>query len=480
MDTISKLKPKAHLLNSLRVRIFLIVVLLLAGALLILNLYPVQIVRQQMVSAAQQDLLGRVSSLSMTLGDFSTLSSDNVHTAVTVLDVTQYTRILVVDARGVVLYDNERAAPLLGKLCLFPEIVSALSGNESFTCIYTDTSFGSYAAAPIMHAGQSGVVYLYHNVPENAALLADIRTNLLNISLAVALLVGFFLLLFGVRFGRRFNVLLRGIEDMSSGDYARKIALPGRDELSEIAQKFNSMGSRLAETETMRRQFVSDASHELKTPLASIKLLSDSMVQNPHISAADMREFAGDIGDEITRLSRITEGLLNLSRMEALPGAERRMCDLAQTVQRSAQLLQGTAALYDVSIVLHMSGDYPVRSNPDGMQHIVFNLMENAVKYNRPGGHVWVTLHYQSGFIVLAVKDDGIGIPAEDLSQIYERFYRVDKARSRGTGGTGLGLSIVHQWVQSLDCDITVRSTVGEGTEFRVQFPAYEANGRDD
>jgi len=475
LDIILRRNKKRRIVNSLRFKVVCSFVLLLVAALLILNIYPSAILKRQMINAAENDMMNRVTTLAAALESFSSLNADNIYTAVTVLDAMQYTRILVTNASGVVIYDSLRYSDMVGKLALFPEIVSALAENDVFTCEYTDESFEAHSAAPIVKDGVViGSAYFYNNDLENAMLLREVRGDILQISLLALAVTVIFLFFFAHSMGSRLNILLSGVRAVGKGDYDYQIRMTGADELSEIAQEFNDLGLQLNKTEAMRRQFVSDASHELKTPLASIKLLSDSILQTKNIREEDMREFVADIGDEIQRLTRITEGLLSLSRLDALPQVEMSCCDLKSTVQKCAELLRANAEIYEVTVELSVTGRYMVWGTSDGIYHIVFNLMENAIKYNKKGGKVSVTLYREGGKTVLSVKDTGIGIPAGDLGKIYERFYRVDKTRSRETGGTGLGLSIVNEWVENMDARIDVRSIYGEGTEFKVYFNTVE------
>jgi len=187
-----------------------------------------------------------------------------------------------------------------------------------------------------------------------------------------------------------------------------------------------------------------------------------------------MKEFASDIGEEIGRLTRITERLLSLSRLDALPEIRLVCCDMGKTVRKCAQVLAPTAALRKVKLKLNFEDDQLVCGTQDGVYHIAFNLMENAVKYNRDGGSVTVTFAREGDMVAVKVADTGIGIPEQELPRVYERFYRVDKARSRASGGTGLGLSIVKEWVDTLGGELRAESVYGEGTAFTVLLPAWK------
>ena len=281
------------------------------------------------------------------------------------------------------------------------------------------------------------------------------KGDIAKLSFAVTGVAALFIFVFTTSLRRRFDRVLEGVSQISRGNYDYRINMNGSDELGTIAREFDQMSAQLTKNEEIRRQFVSDASHELKTPLASIKLLCDSILQAKDIKTEEVREFLGDISDEIERLTRITEGLLYLSRMEngeSVGG----ICDLTHTVVKSSEMLRGSAGEYEVRFMLDMPESLYVSGNPDLIYQVVFNLMENA----------------DGGKVLLYVADTGIGIKEEELERIFDRFYRVDKMRSRQTGGTGLGLSIVGRCMEAIGGHIEVSSTYGEGSCFTVYFEA--------
>ena len=232
------------------------------------------------------------------------------------------------------------------------------------------------------------------------------------------------------------------------------------------------MTDRLQKTEALRRRFVSDASHELKTPLASIRLLTDSILQDPNMDGKITREFVSDIGEEAARLHRITEKLLILTKMDAAPPERREQVDFHLVVESVLHMLQPVARNHQITLCVHAQPLCIVEATTDDLYQIAFNLIENAIKYSLPGGIVTVTL---SGgeTVCLKVEDHGIGIPEEDLTRVFERFYRVDKARSREAGGTGLGLSIVQESVLRHGGTVTAAQRKEGGTCFTVVFPPY-------
>ena len=182
-----------------------------------------------------------------------------------------------------------------------------------------------------------------------------------------------------------------GIRTVRAGEYTHRISLPGHDELAQLADEFNQLTGRLQVTEEERRRFVSDASHELKTPLASIRLLTDSILQDENIDQATTREFVADIGEAADRLIRISQELLELNRLDEGRTLLREPVDLNAQVEKAVRLLQPLAESAQVTLETDLGEDCTVLCNTEDAIQILRNLMENAIKYNVPQGKVWVT-----------------------------------------------------------------------------------------
>lgn len=308
---------------------------------------------------------------------------------------------------------------------------------------------------------------------EQGALIQSLEGNIFAITLVLELAVIVFSLSFSSAFSNRLRRIMASMRIIREGDYTHKVKMGGNDELTVLGNEFNDLVSRLQISENKRRQFVSDASHELKTPLASIKLLTDSILQND-MDIETIHEFVTDIGNEADRLNRMSLKLLSLSRIESQSDGDCEIIDMAPTIEKVARMLSAIAAEHNITLGLELQEKCPILIIEDDLYQIVFNLVENGIKYNVPGGTLTVSLHRQEDNAVLKVTDTGVGIPADSLSHIFERFYRVDKARSRKSGGSGLGLSIVRSMVERNHGTIQVESSIGEGTTFTVTFPLFD------
>lgn len=224
--------------------------------------------------------------------------------------------------------------------------------------------------------------------------------------------------------------------------------------------------------ERNRREFTANVSHELKTPLQSI-MGSAELIENGLVKPEDMKDFSDRIYKEAARLLTLIEDIIRLSQLDENVELAWENLDIAKMASDTAALLRDTAEKKNVKINLDCEPTeiYGVRQL---YSEIIYNLCENAIKYNKDGGSVTVSTHPKNGGIELTVSDTGIGIPPEHRSRVFERFYRVDKSHSKATGGTGLGLSIVKHAVQYLGGQIDLTSRVGEGTKITVFFPNKE------
>lgn len=224
--------------------------------------------------------------------------------------------------------------------------------------------------------------------------------------------------------------------------------------------------------ERNRREFTANVSHELKTPLQSI-MGSAELIENGLVKPEDMKDFSDRIYKEAARLLTLIEDIIRLSQLDENVELAWENLDIAKMASDTAALLSDTAEKKNVKINLDCEPTeiYGVRQL---YSEIIYNLCENAIKYNKDGGSVTVSVHPKNGGIELTVSDTGIGIPPEHRSRVFERFYRVDKSHSKATGGTGLGLSIVKHAVQYLGGQIDLTSRVGEGTKITVFFPNKE------
>ena len=466
--------------RSLQLKFALTYLIIIAAVLILLNTYPV-LVSQDLVFRSKTSLLqSQASVIADTIARTESLTSESVRDYMEQLGYIGQFRVLVTDEFGLILYDSDELRFTEGRYAMLGEVSAALRGYNAAISSYQDGAFHSRAAVPVIYRDMTiGCVYLYERDTDQAQLLTDIQRNLTSISLVICVVVLIMSGFFSRVLTRRVGELLRAIRIVREGEYGHRVDIRGRDELSQLAGEFNQLTGRLQTTEEVRRRFVSDASHELKTPLASIRLLTDSILQTDGMDLDTVKDFVSDIGEEAERLTRISEKLLTLTRMDSAVAVETAPVEVAPVVEKVVHMLSPLAKESAVTVETCLEADCVVQATQDDLYQIAFNLVENAVKYNVPGGRVMVGLRAMGDLVLLTVEDTGVGIPEEDLPKVFDRFYRVDKARSRAAGGTGLGLSIVRDTARQHGGAVTVQRREEGGTCFQVAFPRWEDEGGD-
>ncbi|WP_124099347.1 ATP-binding protein [Ruminococcus sp. Marseille-P6503] len=226
-------------------------------------------------------------------------------------------------------------------------------------------------------------------------------------------------------------------------------------------------------SEQIRRDFSANVSHELKTPLTTIKGFGEMMENGIITGAEDIKKYGGTIYREAERLLYLINDIIRLSEIEEHANSESDQVDVLRTAQDVEEILQNKAYKHRVSVFVK-GENVVIKGNQSYMTELLLNLMDNAVKYNNDGGSVWVEVSRSGGNAVVVVRDNGIGIAEKDRERVFERFYRVDKSRSKQTGGTGLGLSIVKHIVAYHNGEIAISSSLGKGTEITVTIPVSE------
>ncbi len=284
--------------------------------------------------------------------------------------------------------------------------------------------------------------------------------------------VVFLAVILGIYLVKPFRKMSKSIDEIKTGYGEDALAIHDYTETEQICKKFNEMLGRMKVLDDSRQEFVSNVSHELKTPLTSMKVLADSLNSMEDAPIELYKEFMGDIGNEIDRETKIINDLLSLVKMDkSAADLNVTTLNINELLEQILKRLNPIAEKANVELVLESFR--PVTADVDEVKiTLAFtNLIENAIKYNREGGWVHVTLNADHQYFYLKVEDSGIGIPADSLEHIYERFYRVDKSHSREIGGTGLGLAITRNAVLMHRGAIKVFSTEGEGTIFNVRIP---------
>ncbi len=268
------------------------------------------------------------------------------------------------------------------------------------------------------------------------------------------------------------KTMTKSLNHVSEGYFDDKLEIRSFKEYEDMTDAVNNMLSKLNSMENSRQEFVSNVSHELKTPLTSIKILADSLVQQPEAPLEVYQEFLGDINAEIDRENRIITDLLELVKLDRKNGEMHiAMVSINELLEILMKRIKPIAQSHNVDMIYESHRKVDAEVDEVKLTLAISNLVENAVKYNKEGGWVKVTLDSDHRYFVVTVSDSGIGIPEESLNMIFDRFYRVDKMRARKTGGTGLGLSITKSVILMHNGQLKVESKEGEGTTFICKIP---------
>ena len=423
-----KLRSKA----TLQLKFSLSYILVIAAVLVLLNSYPLLVSQNLMVTSTQNGLKSTTKVIESALMGLEKLTKENVQAALEGLDESGATRVMVTNSAGLVLYDTRQGGNAVGKYALYSVVTVALRGQDASYCKYDGTAFLSRVATPVVYHNQIvGAVYAYDYDTEQAELLETFRHNLLIISLLIALLVAGLSIVLSRMLTRQISGLLQAIRHVREGAYSHRADASGTDEIAQIAAEFNSLTDRLQTTENARRRFVSDASHELKTPLAGIRLLTDSILQTDHMDEETTKEFVTDIGREAERLSRITENLLRLTRLDSgvvqqpypvavAPVMERVERMLHMVAQEKGVTISGTADEDAVALGYRRrcTSDplQPSWKTPSNTPRRRTALSTRRLMWTGSGGH-----HRQRQ----RHRHTGRG-----SAPVFDRFYRVDKMRS--------------------------------------------------
>jgi len=393
-------------------------------------------------------------------------------------------RIMVLDKYGVVQADTY--SQYNGSRLMRGEVAHVLEGKGNSYGFYASEGSGSaflmpglkadmiglYAAPIQSESGLIGVLVFITLAQDMYQSLMHIQTQVVVWLVLVAAAVALLSLFVSRFFTRPIDVLSAGMAQMTRGDFSGRVKVKGKSEFAQLASTFNMMCDRLENLDRSRNQFVSNASHELKTPLSTMKILIETLVYQEPMDEGMCREFLGDINKEIDRLNSVINDLLTLVSMDS---GEARMnmksASLSDMLGETMRRLQPLSRERGIEMSAAIAQGVSVNCDAMKLGQVFYNLMDNAIKYTGRGGTVRIELIRRDKKAVVRVIDTGIGIPKKDQLHIFDRFYRVDKARSRETGGTGLGLSIVKQVVLLHGGDISVSSEEEKGSTFTVELP---------
>ena len=388
--------------------------------------------------------------------------------------------------RNYFILDGESGAFLTGSdpaagehLEITRNILTAMAGSEG----YASNSSDDYMDVALPIRGESGSYIIY--IIDNKETVADLNAELFRIiaeALAVGLVIAVLLsLLLAKTMVTPIQSLTKAAEKVAAGDFSESVENDAQDEIGVLTRTFNDMAGQLESNiedlknaEILRREFVANVSHELRTPVTSIRSYAETLCDAADsMDAATQQRFLEVIVGESDRMTKIVQDLLTLSKFDAGSidfdfgqfSFEKSVRDVY-----NAQLLEAQKRRHNFG--LEIESDMPeIRGDRARIEQVLINMLSNAIKYTPDGGRIRMTAGTKNDCVWCTVRDNGIGIPKNDIDHVFERFYRVDKARSRESGGTGLGLSIAYEIVQRHNGNMEIHSQKGKGTAITVTLP---------
>lgn len=467
-----KEKMKNKFFKSLRFRILLLLVIFGIIPCVILKSAILNNYIDRTVSARTAEIQNQCTILSNQLKSYNYLidaKSEVINAEVTQLSNIYNGRILVINDEFRIVKDTYELEE--GKTVVSEDVLKCYQGKGT---IYHDRK-NHYAEVTIpVKDGKKVVGVILMSVSTDAILnnQAELETKATIIVITMALIILLLAFVLSSLMVKPFARITKSIEDVNEGYDSDNLHENAYTETTLISEAFNKMLGRLKIVDDSRQEFVSNVSHELKTPLTSMKVLADSLLAQENVPVELYQEFMGDIAEEIERENKIINDLLSLVKMDKTTmNLTVQSENINELVERILKRLRPIAAQRNIELVFESFRPVTAEVDEVKLTLALSNLVENAIKYNKDDGWVHVSLNADHKYFYVKVADSGIGIPKEDTEHIFERFYRVDKSHSREIGGTGLGLAITRNAIVMHRGAVKVYSEEGEGTTFTVRVP---------
>lgn len=487
---LKEIKDRAF--NGIRTIRFTMLATYLAVTLIVLILmsaYIIGMLSENLYSRETTDLYAKANMISQTTAEVWDAEEENVQ-YLRLEDITNRMlagtsiRGVITNSSYIVLYDSNREANMVGRVFMRSVLKPALEGVQSDSTFNSDSGKTISVAVPIEHGDEIiGGVYLAENVSTISDTINSIKASLIVFSILILFLI--IILSIGISYivAQPFTEFIEVAQAISNGDFSKRANVKGMNEAAQMGRALNYMCDELNALDEKRRNFVSDVSHELKTPMAGIKLLCDSLIEAKDPKMETIREFLGDMSSEIDRLTRLINRLLTLSRLDA--GAQNIKITDIDIDSLCENVVRGLGTIsVEKNIKLsfeHGEGDvHRIEADYDKIYESVYNIVDNAIKYSPANGNVSVEVESEDGFCVIKVTDDGPGIPDDEKNRIFERFYRLDDSRARDTGGTGLGLAISKEAIVLHGGTIEVVDVPGGGSRFIIRLPEKQGRAHSD
>lgn len=483
-----KILSRLTFVNSLRFRIFAIVIIVSYVPTLIMRYGILQNYEERAVSLRISEVENQAMILANHLGANNYLqdtSSETINAELVQLSNLYDGRVLVIDQNFNVVRDTYGISE--GKTIISEEVIRCFKGNNVSN--YDGNNRFIEMTTPItvtVNNGEKGggISEGKENNRVVGVMLISVSTDNITTNIAVldgkASILQFLVMILVVALSwitsrilvKPFEQVTAAIRAVKDGFEAEAIDVSDYLETEHIITAFNELLNRMRALDESRQEFVSNVSHELKTPITSMKVLADSLNAQEDVPVELYKEFMTDIADEIDRENKIINDLLSLVKMDKTAAdLNIETVNINELIELILKRLRPIAGQKDIDVIYESNRDVTAEVDEVKLTLAISNLVENAIKYNEEHGYVKVTLDADHRFFTVVVEDNGMGIPEESKEHIFERFYRVDKSHSRKIGGTGLGLSITRSAILMHRGAIRVESEEGKGTTFLVKIP---------
>ena len=465
-----------EIMKSLNLRVFLMISAAGIIPAVILCVSIINVYTTRAVSVRESTILSQSKILTNQLASNDRLDAESIRAQE--IRINQFSgiysgRILVIDNTFRIIKDTYNIDT--GKIIISNEVSGSIKGEEITR--YDDVNRFIQITVPVLRPDSAdimGVLLVSVSTDEILKSKQNMMSNAMLLLLMLTVFIMIFAAVCSVRVSRPFKRLASRIEQVHVGIEDELIPVASFTETEEISRCVTNLLGRMKIMDNSRQEFVSNVSHELKTPLTSMKVLADSLTGQEGVPLELYQEFMKDIASEIDRENRIITDLLTLVKLEnkTLPDINIEHTNINSILEQTMKRMEPIAAQAGVELVLESFR--PVIADADEMKlgQAFTNLIENAIKYNdKENGYVHVSLNADHQYFYVKVEDNGMGIPEESLDHIYERFYRVDKSHSGEIGGTGLGLAITKSVIALHRGVIRVHSSLNDGTTFSVRIP---------
>jgi signal transduction histidine kinase len=451
-------------------------------AITLLSVYILGVLTESFYSTEKVKLFAKANIVSGLVTDTENISDETKENIAKTLYGSNM-RCIVTNGDLRAVFDSNNDSDIVGKIVIREAINKCIAkGTETYVKAQGVNEINMLSVAvPLMSGTRTlGAVYIAESIASADAAVGDIRRNLIIFAVITSILIAMLSLALSFMTTAPIDNFIAVSKEISKGNFNVKAKEKGTSELVEMAKALNYMCRELEDFEQNRKKFVSDVSHELKTPLATIKLICDSIVTTENPEPDMVKDFLGDLSEEVDRLTRLVERLLALTKMDA-DQKVKSVAPVDFTVMLKAILRKLAPNAHAKNIMLYDDlGDAtlePVMLDYDKIWESVYNVTDNAIKYTPEGGFVRMGLGIKNQMIVVTVEDNGPGIPDSEKEHIFDRFYRLDDSRARDTGGTGLGLAIAKEAVMLHGGEISVRDARNGGSIFTITIPYIRENG---